>query len=93
MNIDEFWWIIKKLTNLFIKFMKIHQKEKKFITSRKVRKSDETDESSSKFIKFLVMNHRFITQNDELINHVMNFSFSAKNDVFIMVHKKTKVHH
>ena len=38
----------------------------------------------------LVMNHRFITQNDELINHVMNFSFSAKNDVFIMVHKKNK---
>ena len=36
------------------------------------------------------MNHRFITQNDELINHVMNFSFSAKNDVFIMVHKKNK---
>ena len=34
------------------------------------------------------MNHRFITQNDELINHVMNFSFSAKNDVFIMVHQK-----
>ena len=88
------WWILMNFDELF-KNWRIYSsnlwkfiKKKKFITSRKVRKSDEIDESSSKFIKFLVMNHRFITQNDELINHVMNFSFSAKNDVFIMVHQK-----
>ena len=80
MNIDEFWWIWWILTNLFIKFMKIHQEEKKFSTSRKVRKSDELWWNSSKFVKFLVTNHRFITKNDELMN-LMNWL--VMNKVYI----------
>ena len=72
---DEYWWILMNClkTDEFIhQIYENSSKRKKFITSRKVRKSDETDESSSKFIKFLVMNHRFITQNDELMN-LMNW--------------------
>ena len=73
---DEYWWILMNClkTDEFIHqiYENSSKRKNKFITSRKVRKSDETDESSSKFIKFLVMNHRFITQNDELMN-LMNW--------------------
>ena len=77
MNFDEFdeYWRIYS-SNLW-KFIK---KKKKFSTSRKVRKSDELWWNSSKFVKFLVTNHRFITKNDELMN-LMNWL--VMNKVYI----------
>ena len=73
------WWILMNFDELFKNWRiyssnlwKFIKKKKKFSTSRKVRKSDELWWNSSKFVKFLVTNHRFITKNDELMN-LMNW--------------------